>query len=296
MTLLTEVMERPLDPGYEAASQRRRLSGGPPSTGTRTPLAVGAAVLVGLLLTSAALELRAPDPAGLTARELLQSEINERAAQTDEQQQGVAALRAEIEDVQAELLAVTATGLVTRVERLALVSGAAPATGPGVQVVLDDAPRADDPGLDSAPRTEADDLSRVQDRDLALVVNYLWDAGAEAVAVNGQRLTALSAIRSAGEAILVDFRPLTPPYTVTALGDPGDLQARFARGDGGRVLQSLQSNYGIVARTTESEELTVPGASRLTLRRADPLEPEPAPAASPGATGPGESETGGDAP
>ena len=47
------------------------------------------------------------------------------------------------------------------------------------------------------------------DRDLQVIVNGLWAAGAEAIAVNGQRLTACSAIRSAGEAILVDFRPLS---------------------------------------------------------------------------------------
>ena len=55
---------------------------------------------------------------------------------------------------------------------------------------------------------------RVLDRDLQELVNGLWAAGAEAVSVDGQRLTARTAIRSAGEAVLVDFRPLSPPYVV----------------------------------------------------------------------------------
>ena len=83
------------------------------------------------------------------------------------------------------------------------------------------------------------------DRDLQTVVNGLWAAGAEAVAVNGQRLTALSAIRSAGDAILVDYRPLTRPYVVTAIGDPATLQAAVRRGARRPALRTLQQTYGI---------------------------------------------------
>ena len=62
-------------------------------------------------------------------------------------------------------------------------------------------------------------------------MNGLWSVGAEAIAVNGQRLTAQSAIRSAAGAILVNYRPLKPPYRVEAIGPP-DL-ADAVRGDPG---------------------------------------------------------------
>ena len=62
--------------------------------------------------------------------------------------------------------------------------------------------------------------------------------------MNGQRLTALSAIRAAGDAVLVDFRPLTPPYTIEAVGDPHKLRETFVGGFGGSYLQVLQG-YGI---------------------------------------------------
>ena len=66
--------------------------------------------------------------------------------------------------------------------------------------------------MGSDPRDDrASDTGRVLDRDLQVMVNALWAAGAEAIAINGQRLTARSAIRYAGEAILLDFRPLVPP-------------------------------------------------------------------------------------
>ena len=64
------------------------------------------------------------------------------------------------------------------------------------------------------------DVSRVLDVDLQSVVNALWAAGAEAIAINGQRLTATSTIRAAGDAVLVDYRPVTSPYEVAAIG-PG---------------------------------------------------------------------------
>jgi uncharacterized protein YlxW (UPF0749 family) len=59
---------------------------------------------------------------------------------------------------------------------------------------------------------------RIRDTDLQLVVNALFAAGAEAIAVNGSRLVATTPIRSAGDTIVVNFRPLNPPYTVTAIG------------------------------------------------------------------------------
>ena len=65
------------------------------------------------------------------------------------------------------------------------------------------------------------------DLDVRAVVNELWHDGALAVAVNGIRLTPTSTIRFAGLAVLVDFQPVTAPYTVTAIGDPDALITGF---------------------------------------------------------------------
>ena len=108
-------------------------------------------------------------------------------------------------------------------------------------VRLADAPAPIDP---TTGRVSGGDVSRVLDVDLQSVVNGLWAGGAEAVAVNGQRLTALTTIRAAGSAILVDFRPVTSPYEVSAIG-PDDLERpvqRLAAGPGdagpGRPVRS----------------------------------------------------------
>ena len=63
MTLLTSMMERPLDPGYAAAAQRRTEAGLQGGTSTRTPMMLVAALVVGLLLSLGALSLRGPDTA-----------------------------------------------------------------------------------------------------------------------------------------------------------------------------------------------------------------------------------------
>src|SRR5690625_7345434 len=90
------------------------------------------------------------------------------------------------------------------------------------------------------------DPGRVQDLDLQVLANALWSSGAEAVAINGHRLSSVSAIRSAGPAILVDLAPLARPYVVEAVGDPEDMRARMVRSTGGTHLGSLRALFGIV--------------------------------------------------
>ena len=68
-----------------------------------------------------------------------------------------------------------------------------------------------------------------------------------------------SAIRAAGEAILVDLQPLLPPYRVEAVGDPEQLRARFAGDLAASYLQVLQSD-GIGSRITTRQEITLSGA------------------------------------
>ena len=99
-----------------------------------------------------------------------------------------------------------AFGLVDVDERLGLASGTLPVEGPGLVVRLDDAPPDD--AVEDPLRGGTPVDGRVQDRDLQDLVNGLWAAGAEAISINDVRLTALTAIRSAGDAVLVDFRLL----------------------------------------------------------------------------------------
>jgi uncharacterized protein YlxW (UPF0749 family) len=112
----------------------------------------------------------------------------------------------------------------------------------------------------------------VQYTDIRTVVNALWAAGAEAVSVDDQRLTSLSAIRNAGDAILVDLVPLPgPTYTIRAIGDRQDMQSAYARSDAPAYLQLLASGYGIESGVTARDGLELPGVGTQRLRSAEPL-------------------------
>jgi len=105
----------------------------------------------------------------------------------------------------------------------------------------------------------------VLDTDLQILVNGLWQAGAEAIAINGNRLGPLSAIRTAGSAITVNYRSLSPPYTVQAIGDPATLQARFVDTAGGQAWLDLESNFGLRFEM-DGDSVSLPEAPSARLR------------------------------
>jgi uncharacterized protein YlxW (UPF0749 family) len=273
MTLLREVMERPLDPGYAAAAARREATrADPPGPAARRTarrrllVTLVAACVVGTLLTAAVLDLRLPG-AATDARDALLREVDERTAAADAMARRVEQLRADVEAAQVQALADDDAGVLDVVQRLALEAGEVPVTGPGMVVTLDDASQARDP-LSGDPRQDGEESDRVMDLDLQIVVNGLWAAGAEAVAVNGQRLTSLSAIRGAGSAILVGFRPLARPYRIQAVGDAAELQTRFAASAAGGYLAFVEENVGLRVATEGVESLDLPAAGPLRVRHA----------------------------
>ena len=279
MTLLTEVMERPLDAGYAAAAAQREELVDPGAARRqdrrRAPATIALGVVLGLVLAAATLHLRVPGTP-TDARAVLIDEIETRMASADALSEQVEALRVEVEQLQAQALSQDDEALLDVVQRLSLEAGAVPVTGPGVVVTMDDASSVQDP-LAGDPRAEDTQEDRVVDLDVQIAVNGLWAAGAEAIAINGQRLTSLSAIRWAGGAILVGFRPLDPPYRIAAVGDP-DLRTRLAASDAGSYLSFIQDRYGLRVSVDTAQELELPAAGPLQLRYADattsPVEDE----------------------
>jgi uncharacterized protein YlxW (UPF0749 family) len=155
--------------------------------------------------------------------------------------------------------------LTAETDRLALAVGSVAVSGPGLTVTMSDAVV---PGPATGGNTA---LGRVLDTDVQSVVNGLWAAGAEGVSINGHRLTATSAIRSAGDAILVDYRPLVPPYVISAIGDPKTFQSVFVASAAGRALVALQQQYGIAERVDAVATVTLPAAPVPDLRYATPV-------------------------
>lgn len=256
MSLLNEVMYRPVDPGYEEAAQRPRTRPG----ATRTAVHLLLAVALGVVTTAAVVQLRTPAPAVSEGRNLLRTQIETRTAEAEELAEQNEAVGEEIAALQAAALESADPELFAELQVSELLAGSVRVAGPGLVLVLEDP--------DPVDGQEVEPGSRVQDVDLQIVTNALWAAGAEAIAVNGQRLTSLSAIRAAGAAILVDLAPLVPPYEVEAIGDARAMQTAFARSTAANHLTMLRGTYGITSTVRAAERLELPGAGNTTLRHA----------------------------
>jgi uncharacterized protein YlxW (UPF0749 family) len=272
MTLLTSMLERPLDPGYAAAAEKRLAAGQPASSGTRRPLLIVWLLIIGLVIGVSTAELRGRDGARNEARRDLITQIEARQQTVDERDTQVRSLQREIDAVTARLDPELVGTRAAELDSLRVSSGLAAVTGPGLRITLDDA-AGTRTSADGDPRTGASSEGRVQSKDMQILANGLWDAGAEAISINGQRLTSRTAIRFAGEAILVNFRPLTRPYTIEAIGDPAAMQTRFAEGTAGSYLTGLRSNYGIETSLTTQDELTLPSAVNVSTREAQVVPP-----------------------
>lgn len=155
---------------------------------------------------------------------------------------------------------------VETLEELARVVGLQAVEGPGVVVELSDSTRR------ATTRDELTDF-RIQDVDLQLVANTLWRGGAEAVSVNGRRLTSTSAIRKAGTAILVNYRAVSSPYRIMAIGDPDALLDVLERSDIAERFAVWKEIYGLGFSLRSEESLEAPALSGLQdLRHAVPVE------------------------
>lgn len=276
-SLLDDVLAETLDPAYAQAAARR--AGTEPSR----PARGRGRVLVALTMVGAGLLVAVTyDQAAATAqgrqqvRAALVDDIQLLSDVGDDLTAELEDLRLEVGRTRDDLLAASAVGqqaldALARAERGA---AAVAVTGPGLLVTLANAESdADDDPVGGT--TEVDPSGRVRDGDLQLVVNALWAAGAEAVSINDVRLSALTAIRSAGEAVLVDFRLLSPPYVVRAIGDPATLELGLLDGPTGARLTTYVSLYGIGLEVQRDSSLSLPGASTPELRAALPVQERP---------------------
>ncbi|HET8594140.1 MAG TPA: DUF881 domain-containing protein [Intrasporangium sp.] len=284
MTLINSMIRRPLDPGYEEAARRRRVAGLPPATSTRTLVVIVMALLIGFMFAVSAKALRPKPTAATQARAELIQRIENLQAHSAQNEAQIQALTKEVRGY--EEVAVAQSGapdLTSRIKEYGVQAGVVPLTGPGLTLTLDDAVSTGTDAQAGDRPSSGFDSGRVASSDLQIIVNGLWAAGAEAISINGHRLTSTAAIRFAGQAIIVDFRPLSRPYVVTALGDPDQMQRIFGPSFAGIYLDQLTKQFGVRATFAGSKSLTVPGDSSMRLQFAQPPAAD-VPSAGPSAT------------
>jgi uncharacterized protein YlxW (UPF0749 family) len=250
MPLLTLVTRDAVDEDYVHAAQRRAAAGEGAST-PRGPGLRGAAVATaafGLLIALAAVQTARNADVQEAGRDALIDRIDERkteVASLDGRIDGLRQTNTELRASNARARGQLADATVD-LRALELSTGYVPVTGPGLRITVSDNPDQSDDG-------------RVRATDLRRLVNGLWRAGADAIAVNGRRLTALSAIAQSNIAIQVNRGPLTPPYVVSAIGDSG-LGARFDASTTGQEFRSLSDQFGFVVERQNETEIQLPSA------------------------------------
>lgn len=241
----------------------------PPDNRYTRTITVLLALVLGFAVAVAVLDLREEAAAENSPRALLEQEVRETRTEAEQLEDHRAELEEQVAAAQAEVLERGDSGAAARLEEFEATGSGVALTGTGVVLEIDDsAPLPASPGVSTGT------VNRVTDGDLQIAVNGLWAAGAEAVAINGQRIGPTTAIRTAGSAVLVDFRPLSPPYRITALGDPVQLREGVETSAAGEYLQEISTRFGIRRAWEESEELTVPARVQGTLREASVPEEE----------------------
>ncbi len=272
---LVDLVTNTLDPGYAAAAARR--GGAPGRRWVDRPLVALGCLLIGFTVVVAYVHTHraAPETAkvrsDLVARVKAAQKAGTGLASTAEQ------LSTEI-DKQRDAALGGGSSLGNSLARDELLAGVRAVTGPGLTVTLTDAPAPTATPANGRPGTTPIQAVQVlTDRDVRAVVNELWHDGAEAMSVNDIRLTPTSAIRFAGQAVLVDFQPITSPYTIRAIGDADVLVTSFADSDVASRYHTLAAARGISFAFDEAKKLKLPASTSPSSNYAHPLTPSPSP-------------------
>jgi uncharacterized protein YlxW (UPF0749 family) len=260
MGLLDYITSTSLDGDY-AEVARRRSADPTASTARRTgrPGRLGMVVLAlfGVLVATAGVQTARNSAESASGHNALVAQIHDHTDRLNAQRDHITQLRRRVAALRADLLSTSATNrsVQAKTRLLGVLAGSVPVRGPGIQVVVDDAP-----GGGSG--------QQVLDKDLQKLVNGLWKVGAEAIAINSQRLSNLSAIREAGNSITVNYRDVNRPYVVSAVGNPNQMGARLLDTAAGQTWLALKSTFGLRFDITSEESMKLPAASRLDLRQA----------------------------
>ena len=263
--LLTLITARSMDEDYAHVAQKRAVAGDARPRAVRPHWSS--------FLAIAALGVMAAVVAVQTDREAPANELSRAALvqQIDNRSDDVRALQADVARLTRFNAAVASNStrtqtdlgdVETRVRRAELTTGFSSVHGPGVRITVD-----------NRPGDEVD--GEVLDEDLATLVDGLFEAGAEAVAINDQRINALGGIRNTNRAVHVNGRPVNAPYVVSAIGDPRTLQARLVETYQGQQWFGRVSNFGFVYEAENVDDIRLPAAPERVLRDVIELDAEP---------------------
>ncbi|GGL40229.1 DUF881 domain-containing protein [Phycicoccus endophyticus] len=176
----------------------------------------------------------------------------ERAAEVDR-------LRAQVDDATAALAPgdLTTQRLERQAAEISALAGRTEVRGPALEVTLTDAQL---PGGEVPAGADPDDYV-IHQQDVQAVVNALWAGGAEAMMLQDQRVVSTSAVRCVGNTLILQGRVYSPPYVVTAIGDPTALQASLEADDDVDLIRQYAVAFGLGYDVEDVGEQTFPAYS-----------------------------------
>lgn len=195
-------------------------------------LAIGC--LAGLLFTTSAINAKGHDLRPDRASDLAQL-AGEQEHRNAQQRQTLAELQAQIDQLTAQ--AGEDPAIKAQLQELNQASQLTAVRGPAVRVTLTDAP------LDFNPPGVSPDLLVVHQQDIQTMVNALWAAGAEAMTIQGQRITVTSAIKCVGNTVVLHGVPYAPPYEIVAIGNQEALEAGLASDPAVQIYRQYAQAY-----------------------------------------------------
>lgn len=265
--LLTLITARSLDEDYAHVARRRRAEGDEPPTPVSRRRRLGTVLTVvafGVLTATVAAQTSRDAEATELGRAALQDQIESQRARVRELQETVRALENanQEEGRRNQVAGAQLADLRSTVERLELRTGFSAVRGPGLRITVD-----------NAPSTPPDD--EIVDEDLAVLVDGLWEAGAEAIAINDQRINVLGGIRNINRAVHVNGVPISAPYVVSVIGDRSTLQANLLASSQGQEWFALVNVLGFEYEAATVADVRLPGASLRPLRAVKEMSDEP---------------------
>ncbi len=224
------------------------------ATSSVTVLCILLGLMIGVQYNTVRLQKQSTDSASLQRVSELTTKLSTLQAENDALQEKLETQSQQMKEFESALMADDSSfeALTEENERLKMVAGMTAVQGRGISVTINDSSAS----ADGSANPEA---FLVHAEDILSIINELNVAGAEAIAINGQRLISQSAVRCAGSVVNVNDVKLAAPFVITAIGDPDLLEAALLFPGG--VVDTLRP-WGIEILIKKLDMLEIPSYSQ----------------------------------
>ena len=263
LRLIDDLTNRPMDPMFSDSRLDKRPKSAFRVWSTRVIvfiicIAVGfsGSIIVQILHTDPREEIRSS----------LAKELTQQTKHLNTLNSEVSSLRVKVENQSKKLSNTTKDDTLTYDE---MATGTIPVNGPGITLTIANPLAANsDTTSGSLPRESSSNIRVVTDGDLQVFIQILWQAGAEAISINGYRLGVQTSVRTAGQTILVGVNQVQSPYKIQAIGDASALASAVGE-KRQRSLYTTLNGAGIYPQITTSKSITLEAASSSEISYAE---------------------------